>query len=401
MESHRNQPDLVAELRAMRPTPRAAFVTELDARVAAGFPPTSQHPSSSGRISKLVPPLGRLAKRVKLAPRRRLLAPAGAVAVAAIAVATGVVVTSEGGPAGTALDARFGASGTDTLKPMTRRVAPALATPPSSASGHESSGVQFSEAPVGVPADGSASAPTEIENQRRPGPYAAGVAHRDVERSAQIVLGADPADVRGDAAKVFETVHAFRGIVLRSSISDGGEGEAGATFNLLVPSGKLGDAMAAFSGIAEVRSRHESALDVTAPTISLGERLQDARAKVESLLAEVAAAETEGERELAEAKLRSARRHVATLRTQLTNLQRRTHLSSVWLRIETGAAMTGGDSGSWGIGNALHDAGHILAVAAGVTVIGLAILAPLALICLLTWLVRRTWIRRSRERALG
>jgi hypothetical protein len=213
------------------------------------------------------------------------------------------------------------------------------------------------------------------------------------------VLGDDPEDVRGDAAKVFDAVQAFHGIVLRSSIGDGGEGEAGATFNLLIPSGKLGEAMAAFSGIADVRSRHESGVDVTAPTINLGERLQDARAKVASLLTEVAGAETEAEREAAEAKLRAARHQVATLRSRLMSLQRRTHLSSVLLRIETNGAADEG-SGSWGIGDGVREAGHILAVAAGVTVIGLAIVAPLALIVLLVWLARRTWIARSRERAL-
>jgi hypothetical protein len=43
----------------------------------------------------------------------------------------------------------------------------------------------------------------------------------------------------------------------------------------------------------------------------------------------------------------------------------------------------------------------MLGVAAGVTVIGLAILTPFALIALIVWLARRTWVRRRRERALG
>ena len=82
------------------------------------------------------------------------------------------------------------------------------------------------------------------------------------------------------------------------------------------------------------------------------------------------------------------------------NLRRQTHLSSVFLRIETGGAAAE-DGGSWGVGDGLDEAGHIIAVAAGVTVIALAILAPLALIVLLVWLARRAWVTRSRERALG
>jgi len=56
--------------------------------------------------------------------------------------------------------------------------------------------------------------------------------------------------------------------------------------------------------------------------------------------------------------------------------------------------------GGWGVSDGLDDAGRILAVAAGVTVIALAILGPLALIALLAWLAHRILVRRSRERAL-
>ena len=52
--------------------------------------------------------------------------------------------------------------------------------------------------------------------------------------------------------------------------------------------------------------------------------------------------------------------------------------------------------GSWGIGDAFGDAGHILGIAAGVTLIGLAVLGPLALIALLTWLAHRAWVRAQR-----
>ncbi|MDX6595621.1 MAG: hypothetical protein QOI72_1003, partial [Solirubrobacterales bacterium] len=85
-----------------------------------------------------------------------------------------------------------------------------------------------------------------------------------------------------------------------------------------------------------------------------------------------------------------------------TTLDRRANLSRVSLRIETGAAATSPEeSGGWGIGDALGDAGHILGIAAGVTIVGLAILAPIVLIALLAWLANRTRLRRGRERALS
>jgi hypothetical protein len=234
------------------------------------------------------------------------------------------------------------------------------------------------------------------------GPYASRAPHREIERSAQIVLGTDPADVRKAASEVFATVHAYRGIVLNSSIRDGAAGAAGARFELLIPSAKLGDAMAEFSAIAEVRSRHEATADITAPTIRAGEQLRDARARIESLLAQLADANTEAERVSAEAELRAERRHTAYLRAQLATLERRANLSRVSLRIETGEAGASPDgSGGWGIGNALDDAAEILAIAAGVTILALAILSPVALVAILAWLGYRAHVRRSRQRALA
>jgi hypothetical protein len=234
------------------------------------------------------------------------------------------------------------------------------------------------------------------------GPYASGASRREIERSAQLVLGADPADVRADAAKVFDAVHAADGIVLRSSIRDGAAGDAGAEFELLIPGDRLGDALADLSSIGEVRSRRESTQDITAPTIGTREHLQDSQAKIESLLAQLAGAETTGERTAVEAELRAERRRSAFLRSRLATLSRRANLSRVSLRIETGTAATAGEDagGAWGIGDGLDDAGRILEIAAGVTVIGLAILAPLALIAFLAWLTWRGWTRNRRAQAL-
>lgn len=378
MPSHREEIDLSAELRGLRPTPSPTFAAELDARAEAGFPRAAQARGSR---------LRHLGERLRAVPAPRLVALSGTTALAALAVATAIVVSNESAPSDD--ESHFSGS---TLAAPSRSGAASAAQGSSSELG-ATNGTSRPEKPAESAAGGTQlSAPVQES-----GPYAASVARRKVERSAELVLATGASEVRNAAAEVFDTVHAYNGIVLGSSISDGGGGEAAARFRLLVPSGKLNDALAAFSEIADVRSRHESTADVTAPTIGLEERLRDARARVESLLGQLADAETEAEREVAEAKLRSARRRVAALRGRLAGLQRRTHLSSVSLRIESG----GGTSGTWGVGDALGDAGHILAVAAGVAVIAVAVLGPLALICLLAWLAHRTWMHRRRERALG
>src|SRR5262249_2280333 len=96
--------------------------------------------------------------------------------------------------------------------------------------------------------EGGASAEkAEVPAPASPSSNAVGAApaHPDVERAAQVVLAADPADVGDDTSQVFETVHTFAGIVMRSSTSKGRAGRAGASFDLLIPTAKLGDALAA------------------------------------------------------------------------------------------------------------------------------------------------------------
>ncbi len=390
MEPFRDDADLIAELRALRPAPRPAFAAELDERAAAGFP--RRAPSARSPISRLV------ARLREVQPRRALI-PAGATALAAIAAVTVIVAVGENG-VDTSPSLRLDSAG-----------AGSAASPPAAKStvgrGH-SAGAQFeASAPTKASESDASAVGTSAQSavgasSSSTGPYASQAPKRDVERSAEMVLGTDPADVGKAAARVFEAVHTYHGIVLRSSIRDGAEGEAGARFDLLIPSARLGDALAAFSAIAEVRSRHEATADITAPTVGVGERLQDSRAKIESLLAQLAAAQTDAERAVAETRLRSERRHAAALRSQLLGLQRRAHFSRVSLRIETGAeSAPSAGNGGWGVGDALGDAGHILAIAAGVTIVGLAILAPIALIAALAWLANRTRVHRSRQRALG
>jgi hypothetical protein len=384
MDWREDELGVVAELEAMRPAPRDAFATELDARAAAGF-----------RDAAAVSWRDRLGRRLGPAPWRRLAMPAAATAVAAIAVATAAISLSEGGRTETGERPE---RATSALAPD-RGVEPA-APPPRSGAEAAGSVDGFPSAQYGgsTTAAGSPRAASGRSSASPSGPYAARAGQRDIARSARLVLAAEAGEVRAVAAEVFATVHAHDGIVLRSSVRDRGEGEASAGFDRLIPSGRRDDALAAFSAIAEVRSRSDSTLDVTAPTIGLEERLRDARARIEGLLAQLAAADTEAERLAAEAELRAERRRAAGLRSRLAALQRRTHLSRVFLRVESGVASAG--DGRWGVGEAFEDAKRILGIAGGVSLIGLAILAPIGLIALVASLAHRGWRRRGRERAL-
>lgn len=356
METPRDD-QLIADLRALRPTPHPEFTAELDQRAAAGFPRRSRLP----RLFRSVPVLSAAMRNKRPAHLRRLLLPAGGLAVLAIAVTTAVIASSDSEKENTG----------GSLLSMT---APAT--------------------------ENSAAAP-EVSAPETSGTTTR-LANRAVERSATLVLGAAPGDVADDSAQVFEVVHAHDGIVMRSSTHEGEPGRAGATFELLIPSAKLGDALAELSAIDEVRSRHEATADITAPTVNVTELLRDSKARIDSLLGQLESAETESEREAVETELRQERRHRARLRSQLQNLQRRADYSRVLVRIETGAKEdSGSGGGTWGVDDALGDAGRILAIAAAVAVVSLAILGPIALIALLAWLTHRAWVRRERRRVLS
>jgi hypothetical protein len=399
MEPYRDDADLAAALQAMRPEPSLAFAAALDERAAAGFP--RRAPLGDAR-------LGDILARLRALPPRRVLLSAGATALTAIVVATTVVSIGEpGSPSAPSLSPHPGSEGAGAASGR-----PSLSAPKAQVYGAGAGNITPQpEAPVpsaslGYAAGEGASTAAGVGQS---GSFAfKNAGHRDVERSAEMVLGAEPSEVGDDAAKVFEAVHANHGIVLSSSIDGGTAGHAGARFHLVIPSAKLSDALAAFSGIAEVRSRHDGTEDITAPTVALGEQLQDSKAKIEGLLVQLAgsdflgSSDTNTERTEIEAELSAERRHAAILRSRLAKLDRRASLSHVSLRIESGAVSTSSSgSGGWGPGDALGSAGHILGIAAGVAIVGLAVLGPILLIALLAWLAQRAWIRRSRDRALG
>lgn len=398
MERSRDHDEIATALAEARPAPRDAFAEGLDQRVAAGFPRRSRLDGS---------PLAGFAAWIRGLPPQRLLLASCTTALAAIAVATVVIASDNSSsqrtqialdhptPAeidGVGLPAHVQAGGVQHSEavPQFTEAVPQGAAPASgigragnSAAGHSSeaeSGVEYAHSREFSKAEGLA----DLSR------------HREIERSAEIALLADPADVADDSAKVFAAVHDANGIVLHST-SSSGKG-AGARFELLIPSARLGDALAAFSAIDEVRSRHEATDDITQPTVTTEEELQDVQARVDSLLAQLAAAETESEREAIAVELHAERGHAARLRSQLTRLHQRTTYSRVLVRIQSGASTEAG--GAWGIDDAFGDAGHILGIAAGVTLVGLAVIAPLALLFLLAWLAQRLWLRTRRERAL-
>lgn len=389
--------ELGTALRAIRPEPSPSFAAELDQRAAAGFPRRSPRRPRN--------PLARVLAWLRGGSAIRWLVPVGSVALVAIVVATVVIAGSspvirdeaatngDGGPLGEVV-------------PMESAQGQAVGGGPEATESAEAAGGAEESAAAESGESAGAISETEVPavgaNAGTKG-AAGGTAQRNVERGAQITIGTKPGQVGEASAEVFETVHAYDGIVLNSSTQNGSGTQAEANFELLIPSGKVDDAMAAFSRIGEVVNRHETTNDITAPTVGASERLQDSEARIEGLLAQLSKATEESEREVVEEELDSERRYAAHLKSHLSDLKRRANLSRVSVRIVSGkgALSPGGTGGGdWSVGDAVHDAGHLLAVAAGVAIVALAVLAPLALVLFLVWLAGRAWTRRGRERAL-
>jgi hypothetical protein len=391
MSTRSDELDMAAALLALRPSPRGGFTAELDARAAAGFPDARKTRPLAFR---------RVANRLRHVRPQRLAGLAGAAALLAIAVSTAMISTNNlqdnSGPHPIA----------ETRHPGSHEfsVAPEVASGQRPSESLASGGSAATES---APAEGNPRAGFElsIAPPNSPAALPAPSSHRDVERGAELVLRSEPGKIEDDAKEVFAAVHAAHGIVLDSSIHDwkanagSHAGEARAGFELLLPSARLGDTMATLSRIAPVRSRHESTSDITAPTVIIRDRLLTSEAKVEGLLTQLANAASGEERIATEAELRREHHRVDALRGQLDRLRRRADYAHVTVRLE-GRSTAGSGSAGWGVDDALGDAGRVLTIAAGVVIVGLAVVGPLALIAFLVWLTNRARLRRSRERAL-
>jgi hypothetical protein len=381
--------ELTAELRSLREAPSTQFASMLDARAAAGFP-SRQRAAEFARLPE------RIAERLRATGLRRSLLPALAGATTVIVVATAVVVSTgrdDAGDPSTQLDSPQSLGG----EPGAAGGAPPAGTAQAPEMLRErKSGVLPPAADLNM-TDSAPSLPPS------PPGAAPGVRNRQVERSAELTLGADPQQVQDVAADAIGVVDRHRGIVLSSSVRDGGEGQAGASFDLLIPSDRLSGALADLSQVAEVRSRSENTLDITAPFVSARERLRDSRAEAEGLLRQLAEADTETERASVKAQLRVVRGRIAAFRSQVNRLERRANFSRVSLQIVSGerGEVPGAGGGSWTIGDALRDAGRILAVAAGIVLLAAAALLPLALLGGAAWAGRRIYLRRVREQTLS
>jgi hypothetical protein len=343
-----------AELRALREVPSKEFTAELDRRVTAGFP----------------------AAKVKAQARRRMwfrVAPAlGALAAGTLVV---VVLTNTGGGNEGFMSSD---SANDVARPETK--APAAAQEPAPAQEPLTDGITRTTVPPTAPAPVPGSRPRNARPQIQ-------------ELSASLGLSTDKDQLQQAADGVVEVTGRYDGFVDSSDVRVGGR-QSHASFSLRIPAPDLRDALDDLSELGRVTLRDEGSVNVTGAYVDTGKAYREARASVDSLLAQLRDASSPAEAAAIRQQLVPARQQLAAARAALRGMKQRVTYAPVGVQIRAD-----GD-GSWSIGDAADDAVGVLEAIAGVVLIALAVLVPLAALLVLGSVGAREFSRRRREATL-
>jgi hypothetical protein len=329
--------ELETALRAEAPRPSAAFAEGLDERVAAGFPRP---------------------------PRLRLpTTPLPAIAAGtALIVALIVVVSVWGGGSNESSGGGSAGSAASTAAPHAQDTARSVE-------------------------------PDALSGKAAPAtPSVGGV--RRVERSAALTLGAPGSKLDDVANQIVSVADRRHGFVLHSTVSSGSGGE----FELRVPSASLQDTLADLSRLAHVRSRTQSADDITQPYNAVAAQLSEARALRHSLLARLAQATTDAQVQALRRRIRLESAQIRALSARFAALQSRARFATIEVTLVREHARH--SAGATGVSGGFHDALHSLAVSFGIALRVLGVAIPLALLAALGWLGAAVLRRRRREAAL-
>ncbi len=365
---------LVRAVREDAPPPRSRSVQQLDARVAAGFP----------------------RERPRWLPSFQLGLGRSIAAFACVVLLAGIVgmsaITSGGDE-----EATTAASSVSTTQGEAPSADSAASAAPSSSAGgstaSEAAAPRRSSAPP-APVPPGATPPAGLERRAR-----------KVERDAQLTLRT-PARGLQDAADGIVRVTQDLGGVVETSTVDSSAAGGDASFVLRIPTAQLPAALKRFGELGDVRRLTQGAQDVTGAFVSVQDRLGDARAERKALLKALGRATTQARIASLRGRIAANRTEIARLEGDVRSLRRRTDTARVDVQLtasgtEATTPRDDGEGGAWGPRDAARDALRVLAVIAGVALIALAVLLPLALLGGGAALGGRGLRRRRREAALG
>jgi hypothetical protein len=261
-------------------------------------------------------------------------------------------------------------------------------------SGSSASAPAMSKAP-GVPETSSATGSSSSSS-----PSATVSPPRAQIKNVSLTLSTTAAEVESVSDKAIAVADDLGGYVQDSSVT----ARKRADITLRVPQDRLQQALTQLSRLGHVSSRTQSIQDVTDQRAQLDADVRDARAYRDSLRTRLGNAKTDRETSSLRGRLTRAEQTLRRRERDVAKLSGQTSTATIDLTIrgnrKSGPAAAAPPAGRWGPGDALHDAGRVLAVVAGVALIGLAVLAPVAILVAIGVALNRLLTRRRRERAL-
>ncbi|MEA2282138.1 MAG: hypothetical protein QOK21_2745 [Solirubrobacteraceae bacterium] len=220
---------------------------------------------------------------------------------------------------------------------------------------------------------------------------------RAIERDTTMTIATAPSRVDQVASAAAAVAADLGGYVSSSDVTTGQV----ASLELRVPGERLDPAVSRLSRLGHVRDLQRSTLDITGELGNARQQVADLRAERRSLLRRLAHAGTPRIADHARARLAVVTRRLNDARGRVRAVHARSDLASLSLTIKGERRGGAGPAPHpWTPGDALHDAGRVLEVAAGVALVALAVAVPFALLGGLAWLAARTLGRRRRERLL-
>ncbi len=387
-----------------RPELDQDFARRLDEWAEAGFPrDRGLGPRARGaRGGGLATVFESAWERLRATPPRRLFVPVGAAATFFVVVGLTVsqlddpgsdldrgdteesaVLTDEPGSASSSGDSATSAAGgaaTEALSPASQSAAPEM---------QSSDDSEYNLAPAVTEASRS--------DDGGGGGVAPATDDRIVDATARLTLGAEAEDVQGVANEVVSVTDRYDGVVLDSQVTTD-QGGARASFTLEIPYAELDAALTDLSELGDVISRTEVGEDITQAAVRSQKQLANVLDDLSKARIELELADTRRERLILESKIDSLEASADALRADVGQTQRRGRFATV--NVDITSSESASDDDGWSVADALDDAGRVLEVIAGIALIGLAVLLPVALVGTLIYLVTARTRSRSRERAL-
>jgi hypothetical protein len=331
--------------------------------------------------------------RLPAAPRRHRTAFALA-AVLAVAVGSALVA---------------GLLGSGSHKSATQRFDSELSLPATSTTSSSGGGSDSAGAIRGIHKAAGASAGAKLQRQKAPAASRFNPATIPPSlrlQDYQVYLGVRVKDedaLSKATVQAMRWTRAFGGYVAHVSYGTAGSKNGESQLVLRVPVTKVQDAIQKLSSLGTLQSQHVSVTDLQDQVNAQSKRIIVLSRRIQAIVKRLQAGGLSVDQEAQlRAELAADRAELGAVTQAKSATVRRGRLSRIELELTTHKSSVAAPPSKPGrFGQALHDAGRILAAEAAIVLYALIVVGPLALLALAAWLAARAGRRRQSERLLA